>query len=98
MVMAGSEDKLMGVKLMKDMTNEYRDTLAALGLEKKVDSRPSGDGRVGQSGLEETQDGIEESSEGGAIIAVVEGAGHHLQNDVKREVGAEAFRRFVDQI
>jgi len=72
-VMAGSEDKLMGVWLMEDMAWDYRHGFQTLVEEKRHDAVA-----VQSRGTMEPTKGVEESYEAGMSIVVVKGACHHV--------------------
>jgi hypothetical protein len=91
MIMAGDEDKLMGVQLMKDMARDYRQEVRTLVKGKPLDILVGPPGHAIQA-----IEGIEEESAVGVSMVVIRGAGHHIQNDVQAEQAAEALRRFVD--
>jgi pimeloyl-ACP methyl ester carboxylesterase len=93
MIMAGDEDKLMGVQLMEDMARDYRWEVQTLAEKKKLDVVTGQD-----HGTTEPVKGTEENSEAGVIMVVVKGAGHHIQNDVQAERAVEVFRRFLEGV
>lgn len=43
-------------------------------------------------------EGVQVEAAQGVQLAVVEGAGHHSQNDVQRETGAQVLQRFLRQV
>ena len=90
--MAGTEDKLMGVRLMKDMTDEYREGIQQLSQRKKIECVES---IQTPSSISKN---VEQVIEGGVAMVVVEGAGHHIQNDVQADEAAEALKMFLDQL
>ncbi|KAM0323008.1 hypothetical protein ACHAQA_009107 [Verticillium albo-atrum] len=91
MVMTGTLDKLMTHDIMVQLADTYRKAVARLVGEKKLDAkldevRPlSGEGGQDNEGL-------------GVRLAWVEGAGHHLQNDLSWEVGAKKLLEFHEQL
>lgn len=92
MVMAGSEDKLMGVQLMRDVAYEYREGIEQLGGEKFLDPT-----ELPQTSLRLNQN-VKQDTETAVTMVVVEGAGHHLQNDAQADDAAEAVRKFLEQL
>ena len=72
-VMAGSEDKLMGVRLMEDMTGDYR-----LGVYTVVEEKRHNAVAVQSRGTIELIRGVEENCEAGVGMVVVRGAGYHV--------------------
>jgi hypothetical protein len=91
MVMAGNEDKLMGVQLMEDMARDYRQEVYGLVGKKKLDVLFAlHDGTM--EPIKET----EEDGDAGVSMVVVKEAGHHIQNDVQAERVAEVFRNFLE--
>lgn len=92
MVMAGSEDKLMGVQLMRDVACEYRKGIEQLGDDKRLDPAD-----FPQSSFQLSPH-VRQDTETAVTMVVVEGAGHHVQNDVQADEAAEALRKFLDQL
>jgi pimeloyl-ACP methyl ester carboxylesterase len=90
MVMAGTEDKLMGVKLMQDMAGEYRDGIRQLSDQKKIEPTVETGNSISKNVKQETENGVS--------MVIVEGAGHHIQNDVQADEAAEALKMFVEQL
>lgn len=88
LVMAGGEDKLMGVRLMQQMASRYRAGYSQLVAETKIDVERE-DGGDGSESIDAGQ---------GVRFCVVAGAGHHLQNDVQWEDGAVKLRDFYEQL
>jgi pimeloyl-ACP methyl ester carboxylesterase len=92
MVMAGAEDKLMGVKLMEDMAREYRDGIEQLSSQKKMEPVNSLQTRS------QISKNVKQDIKGGVAMVVVEGAGHHLQNDIQADEAAGALKLFLEQL
>ena len=87
-IIVGDQDKLMHVGMCQQQAIEYRQCLARM-LE------PT---RATQSlapSTRERKGGLATESTGGVRLVVVEGAGHHLQNDVQQEIGAQMLLQFV---
>jgi pimeloyl-ACP methyl ester carboxylesterase len=82
LVIAGGKDTLMGVPLMEKMAAAYRFTLSKI-----FQTLPT-------SSMVDSQD----SQRPGVEFAVVEGSGHHLQNDLQREECAGKLLEFIDQL
>ena len=71
---------------------EYRDTLSQSGeVQKRMAASKSDSGSISAI------DGTKIESAAGVRLVIVDGAGHHLQNDVQRDAGAEALLQFVRQ-
>lgn len=92
MVMAGAEDKLMGTKLMMDVACEYRKGVEELSSRKKIEpvELPETKPQISENVRQEVRFGI--------TTAVVEGVGHHVQNDVHAEEATETLKRFLDEL
>jgi hypothetical protein len=90
MVMAGTEDKLMGVKLMMDMADEYGEGIQQLKQGKEIELVD----RIQTGSL--TSKNVKRIVVDGVTKVVVEGAGHHIQNDVQADEAAEALKMFLD--
>lgn len=87
--MIGSEDVLMDLGMARKQVAEYRSALdTATGQEtnQSANSRP------------QPIEGATVESTGGTRLVIVDGAGHHLQNDIQRDIGAEALLDFVRQV
>lgn len=91
-IMVGSEDKLMDVGMCRRQALEFRDGMRT--LQDHQTTNAAKDVRRVES---KTAEGVEVESDSGVRLVVVEDAGHHLQNDVQQDVGAEALLRFVQQ-
>jgi len=88
LVLAGGEDKLMGVKLMQQMANTYRAGHLRLATEKAIDVKRKYGGK--DSKLTEAEQGVR--------FGIVEGAGHHLQNDLQWKDGAMKLLDFHERL
>ena len=89
MSMAGSEDRLIGVQLMKEIARDCREGMT------EDKSLVWSSGSIG--GASAPVEGLE-IREGGVSKVVVEGAGHDNQNDVKAERVAADLRNFVEAL
>lgn len=92
MVMAGGEDKLTSAKLMRDMGSEYRRGIEQLSGQKRIHCVD-----LLQSSSQFSEN-VKQDNETGLTMVVVEGAGHHVQNDVQADEAAEALRAFLQQL
>ncbi|KAK5170160.1 uncharacterized protein LTR77_004745 [Saxophila tyrrhenica] len=86
-VMVGSQDVLMDLGMCKKQVAEYREVLVREQAEEKVKVVAA----------DESIEGVRMESDAGVRLVMVDGAGHHLQNDVQRDKGAEALLKFVQQ-
>ena len=91
-VMSGSEDVLMDVSMCEQQTADLRNGLRQLRDVKKLEALAN----EGSSSAKSI-DGMTQDSADGVRLVVVQGAGHHLQNDLQRDIGAEALLQFVRQ-
>jgi pimeloyl-ACP methyl ester carboxylesterase len=91
-VMVGDQDVLMDLKMCEQSAAEYREALRENTVSKRLDSASKSSSSLGSS-----IKGTKMESADGVCHVVVEGAGHHLQNDVQRDAGAEAWLQFVRQ-
>lgn len=85
-VVVGEKDMMLRGTIWDQQVAELRDGLSQLR-----------DGHGAKAAPQEEIEGAEVRSEGGVRLIVVQGAGHHLQNDLQRDVGAEALLRFAKQ-
>lgn len=91
LVLCGELDKIMTVPIMEKLANTYRKAYTSLVQQKRLDATDdavtpiSGDGGLDTAGH-------------GVRLAVVPGAGHHLQNDVTWEIGAQKLLGFYEQL
>ena len=90
--MSGSEDVLMDVPMCTSQMAELRDGLRQLRDVKKLDAFANED-----ISAVKPIDGTSQDSSDGVRLIVVQGAGHQLQNDIQRDIGAEALLQFVRQ-
>jgi len=94
MILAGELDMLMDVGTMHRLAKRYRDTVRHSMSEEK-------DADVTGSEVEDEADEEEaytEDREDGVRMVVIKGAGHHIQNDLQWEVGAERVADFLQQL
>lgn len=87
-IMAGSEDMMLDAGILEQQAAEMRAGVRQV----------RGDAADGNKHAEaEEMDGLTVQSESGVQLVLVTGAGHHLQNDLQRGVGAEALLIFAQQ-
>jgi hypothetical protein len=84
LVLAAEWDVLCTPELLRDATGRYRDAFLQLVRARKVDGVAVGD--------------LEGDEEGGVAFSIVGGVGHHLQNHVEWERGAEQVLRWVEKL
>lgn len=87
-VMVASEDMMIDKKIYERQVAELRDGVRQLQETGVVD---------GKKDEVEGTEGATVESKSGVRLVVVKGAGHHLQNDLQRDVGAEALMGFARQ-
>jgi hypothetical protein len=87
-IILGDEDVLMDLDMGRKQAAEYRQAL------QRGTGPKAGDG-LSRSDTEVA--GMTSESSGGVRFMVVAGAGHHVQNDVQQDTGAEGLLRFVRQ-
>lgn len=90
MIMAGEEDKINGCAVNERHGEGLLTGGPDAGEEKKLDIFIGPQGRTIP-----LIEGIEEEDAADVSMAVVKGAGRHIQNDVQAERAAEVFRRFL---
>jgi hypothetical protein len=90
LVLAGSKDTLMGVKLMRRMAQDYRKAFGMLVKRKLLQAH--------LAVAESTNKDDDEVFSFGVRFNVVEGAGHHMQNDLQWEDSASQLLTFVEQL
>jgi pimeloyl-ACP methyl ester carboxylesterase len=87
LILAGEKDRLVSLDIAQREASEYRDAFKELVVSKKIEAKVE----------EVAEEGIE-SAGWGVRFRVVEGAGHHFQNDNMWEVGAEKLLEFYEQL
>ena len=87
-VLKGSEDMMMDDSMVARQAAEYRDA-----LDLSQYSEESATPRTSTKTIK----GATVESDRRVRVVVVEDAGHHVQNDVQQEMGAEALLQFVRQ-
>ncbi|CAP71032.1 uncharacterized protein PODANS_6_4030 [Podospora anserina S mat+] len=92
MVLGGEIDKIMTIPVMEKLANTYRESYTGLVAQKKIE----GDDRDGVKKL--LGDGGRDTVGQGVRCCYVPGAGHHLQNDVTWEIGAQKLLAFYEQL
>lgn len=96
LVLAGVRDRLMTIDVMEKLAGFYRQSFRLLKLNKRLDAI---DGLVGQ--LEEEEDSVKLGVDiygDGVRLCLLPSVGHHMQNDVEWEVGAEKLLTFHRQL
>ena len=96
LVMAGGQDKLMTMDVMEKLAGFYRKPLRLLMRDKKLDAVDNPLGQLDKEG-DKAKNGVDTDSDG-VKLDVVTSAGHHMQNDVEWEVGAEKLLTFYRQL
>ena len=94
MVLTGTKDVIMTQDIMRDLGDRYRGAMKQMVRRKKMDDEEEEE--AGARVLD--GEGGEDSSEAGVRVAWVPGAGHHLQNDVQWEIGAQKLLEFHRQL
>ncbi|KAI9848095.1 MAG: hypothetical protein M1837_001197 [Sclerophora amabilis] len=94
MVVAGGLDRICSVPLMRRMAQQYRTAVGDLVKEKKIDETEGAVGDAEEAPVEKCT----ESRGAGVRFTIVEGAGHHVQNDLQRDDGARRILDFVKQL
>jgi len=89
LVVAGSEDKLMSVKQMRKMASQYRQALMNL-IQKRLITE--------KKDVEAEEADEVESAANGVRFEIVNGSGHHIQNDLQWEVAADRILEFLNQL
>ncbi|KAB5583381.1 Alpha/Beta hydrolase protein [Coniochaeta sp. 2T2.1] len=93
MVLRGEYDRLMTLPVMEKLTGAFREAYRQLVrvTDKKIDWRREDEASFAGAGGEDTQaDGVR--------FCCVPDAGHHMQNDVGWEVGAQKLLDFYEQL
>jgi pimeloyl-ACP methyl ester carboxylesterase len=91
LVLRGEYDRLMTLPVMEKLANTFRTTFSQLVREKKIESKEETVATIpGVGGRDTEGDGVR--------LCVVPGAGHHMQNDVGWEVGAQKLLEFYQQL
>ncbi|RYP70560.1 hypothetical protein DL771_005379 [Monosporascus sp. 5C6A] len=91
LIMAGTADKLMTKNVQEQAADTYRIAFSELVKDKQLQAedeevRPL----AGKGGMDNSGHGVR--------LAWVPGAGHHLQNEVMWEIGAEKILAFLQQL
>jgi hypothetical protein len=84
LVLAAEHDVLCTPALLRDAAARYRHAFMQLVRKGKVDGVTEGN--------------LEGSEDGGVVLEIVRGVGHHLQNHVECERGAGALLRWMEQL
>ncbi|KAL2265273.1 hypothetical protein VTJ83DRAFT_6373 [Remersonia thermophila] len=92
MILAGESDTLMRVPIMEDLANAYRVACAGLASQKK---KPRD---VGAEVIPVEGAGDRDNTGHGVRFCLVPKAGHHMQNDIPWEVGAQKLLAFYEQL
>lgn len=90
-IIAGGEDKLVGVQIPGKLAKIFRDSIKALIEGKKLDG-------IENDKWEAINNGVASSSRLGVRLITMEGAAHHFQNDIDQEVGARQLLDFLEDV
>lgn len=91
MILRGELDKIMPKSEMDKLAGFYRNAFTGLAVQKKLDVEDKVVQPVpGEGGQDNAGHGVK--------ISMVPGAGHHMQNDVTWEIGAEKLLAFYNQL
>lgn len=96
LVMTGTDDRLTTPNVMIQLATAYRTVLAQLVGTKKVDLED--DHRSIEASAEDESGGEGRDERHGVWLTFVPGAGHHLQNDVPWEIGANKLLKFYERL
>jgi hypothetical protein len=91
LVLAGGEDRLMTLPVMQRLAGFYRDAFVRLVGEKKLDAKAEDVHSISPA------DDLDNEGNG-VRLCLVPGVGHHIQNDVGWEVGAQKLLEFYEQL
>ena len=91
-IVVGSEDMMMDLGMCRRQAAEYREANS----EAERETEPLSVSY--RRGNDEMIDGVRIEKNQGVRLVVVEGAGHHSQNDVQCESGAEALRQWLTDL
>ena len=97
-VLVGSHDKWMDLTMVRRQVREFREAVnhSKQELTSRVDDGVQG--RDLKMKAEVQLPGVDIECQENVRLVVVQDAGHHVQNDVQREVAAEALRRWIEQL
>jgi hypothetical protein len=91
MVLSGELDKIMTLPIMEDLGHTYRTTYSSMVQEKRLQGE---DAEV----VPISGEGDRDNTGHGVRYCLVPRAGHHLQNDVTWEIGAQKLLAFYEQL
>jgi hypothetical protein len=91
MILAGEIDKIMTHPIMENLATMYRKAYTKLVGSKKLQAEDVDVGPIPGEGGQDT-------AGHGVRLCVVPGAGHHMQNDVTWEIGAQKLLAFYEQL
>jgi len=97
MVLAGEHDAIVTVSICQRLAERYRGAYRDLVDSKKLD-RLAAEESVRHATLRRMEGSKTDTVGCGVRLCVVPGAGHHLQNDVTWEVGAQKLLEFYEQL
>lgn len=91
MVLAGELDKIMRLPIMEDLAQSYRTRYSSMVQQGTLDG-------VDAEVVPLSGEGGRDNNGHGVRYCVVPQAGHHLQNDVPWEIGAQKLLAFYEQL
>ena len=89
MILSGELDELMDVPMTQQLAMRYRNTVRDVTGEKVLHV---------SCDVEYVEEKYTEDRGNGVRMVIVKGSGHHVQNDLQWEVGAERIEDFLQQL
>ena len=93
-IIAGSEDKLVGVQIPRRLAQTFRDAVRASTESKKTDHSVIST----KDGKDFHINGVSFDTSSEVHFVAIAGAAHHFQNDVHQEVGARQLLSFLEDL
>jgi pimeloyl-ACP methyl ester carboxylesterase len=98
-VMVGSHDRLMDLSMARRQVSELRAAVRAMDMEPPAGKHTHGfDADTKENDHEKATLEVEVEALDRVRLVVVQGAGHHTQNDIQWQAAAEAVRRWLEQL
>ena len=91
-IIAGSEDKLVGVQIPEKLANTFKDAIKVMTESEKTDRTESDSTYEAKSSTQ----GVAATSSLGVRFVAIEDAPPHFQNDIDHDVGARQLLNFIE--
>jgi len=96
-IMVGSHDALMDLKMARRQASEFREVVRAMEPGSSAERENETCANTTRKKEGDIR-GVDTETVERISLVIVQDAGHHIQNDVRRDAAAEALRRWIERL